>query len=56
MMDPTKSPTALKILDYTGSRERHRSALSLPLRRVEEQPFCDGNHEDIGFKADETVK
>ena len=47
-----------KILDHTG-KEYFESAIDpLYLCRCasKNKPFCDGSHEDIGFKADETVK
>ena len=48
-----------KILDYTG-KEYFESAIDpLYLCRCgasKNKPFCDGSHEDIGFKAEQTVE
>ena len=48
-----------KILDYTGKEYTESAIDPLYLCRCgasKNKPFCDGSHEDIGFKADETVK
>lgn len=48
-----------KILDYTGKEYVESAIDPLYLCRCgasKNKPFCDGSHEDIGFKADETAK
>jgi len=47
-----------KVLDYTGKEyaESQIDPLYLCGRGASKnKPFCDGNHEDIGFKAEETA-
>ncbi|MGH7854671.1 MAG: CDGSH iron-sulfur domain-containing protein [Candidatus Binatia bacterium] len=48
-----------KILDHTGKEYAESAIDPLYLCRCgasKNKPFCDGSHEDIGFKAEETAK
>jgi CDGSH-type Zn-finger protein len=47
-----------KALDYTGKEYAESQIDPLYLCRCgasKNKPFCDGSHEDIGFKAEETA-
>jgi CDGSH-type Zn-finger protein len=46
-------------LDYTGKGFADSAIDPLYLCRCgasKNKPFCDGSHEDIGFKSEETAK
>jgi CDGSH-type Zn-finger protein len=55
---PHEVAGGVKILDYTGKEYAESQIDPLYLCRCgasKNKPFCDGSHEDIGFKAEETA-
>jgi CDGSH-type Zn-finger protein len=49
----------VKLLDHTGKEYVESAIDPLYLCRCgasKNKPFCDGSHEDIGFKAEEIAK
>jgi CDGSH-type Zn-finger protein len=56
---PYEVAGGVKLLDPSGKEYAESAIDPLYLCRCgasKTKPFCDGSHEDIGFKADETAK